>query len=123
MKSGYLAFNLTEVAREEILSTYIPKFNKVVCHHITFKFGVKENEYIPDVKEARIVGYASNNDIECLVVEIEGSYNRPDGSIYHITLSHSPNAKPVDSNALLKSSGFNFVDPLTISVIPTFNPF
>lgn len=123
MKSGYLAFNLTDAAREEILSLYAPKFNKVVCHHITFKFGVKENEAIPDIREARVVGYACNDDIECLVVEVGGTYNRPDGSIYHITLSHGPNARPVDSNALLKSSGFKFIDPLTIGVTPTFNPF
>lgn len=123
MRTGYLAFNLTDAAREEILSLFKPQFDKVVCHHITFKFGVKESEPIPDLREARVIGYAANKDIECLVVEIGGTYNRPDGSIYHITLSHSPNAKPVDSNALLKSSGFNSVDPLTIGVVPTFNPF
>lgn len=117
---GYLAFNLSDSARVELLSRFKPKFNHVVAQHVTLKYGANESESIPDVRSAKVIGYAFNDSIECVVVEIEGTPRRPDGGIYHITLSHNENARPVDSNTLLRESGFSAVEEFALEIEPKF---
>lgn len=122
---GYLAYNLTDDSRAKVLSTFAPKFDKVVCHHITVKFGVSGNEVkTPNTpKKVEVIGYASNDKIECVVVRVDGKTHRDsDGKLFHITLSHTNEAKPVMSNDLLMN-GFKPVTPFEITVEPKFNKF
>lgn len=77
----------------------------------------------PKPKQVKVIGYACNEKIECLVVEIDGVKTRGDGKLFHITLSHSPDAKPVMSNDLLQSQGYEPCDHFEIEVVPTFNAF
>ena len=53
------------------------------------------------------------------MVEIDGTIQRPDGEIFHITwsLDRQKGFKPVDSKDLLKQ-GFEHVDPIEIMIIP-----
>lgn len=77
----------------------------------------------PPVADINVVGYAYNEDmgIECLVVEVDGSTKRSDGKVFHITLSLDPEkAKPVDSNRLLETHGWEPVTPLSIKNTPAF---
>jgi hypothetical protein len=57
--------------------------------------------------------------VQALVVEIDGSVTRPDGSIYHITwsLDRAAGRKPLESNAVLLS-GWHRVRPIKIALIP-----
>ena len=122
MKKGYIAYNLTASAREKILNLFPPKFSNVIAHHTTFSFGVNENTPLPEAADIEVIGYACNNNIECVVVNVNGSSVRGDGGTYHITLSHNDNAKPVHSNDLIKE-GFDLVTPITLETVPTFNAF
>lgn len=106
--SKYLAFVLDEASRNRILSHFPPKFERVICHHITVQFQVTEElyqKYTAELGNAdlSVVGYACDDSLECLVVSVNGNSKREDGSFYHITLSLNPPRKPVDSNKLLMS--------------------
>lgn len=122
MKMGYTAFNLEPSARHILLNHYPAKFNKVVAHHVTYKFKVPENSEIPKINTIRVIGYSHNENIECVVVEVNGTSIRDDGKLFHITISHNANAKPFDSNTLLES-GFTKIEPFELKVTPSFNPF
>lgn len=72
-----------------------------IGHHVTFMFG-KDSELPPEA-ELYIVGQAHTDDVQVLVVSVNGSIKRPDGGTYHLTWSidKSKGAKPVDSNKVL----------------------
>lgn len=122
--NGYVAYNLTSVSRVEILRRFKPKFeNNVVAHHITHQFGVSDTcQLPPKPAKVEVVGYASDGKIECLVVEVDGSSKRPDGALYHVTLSHTNEATPKMSNDLLKK-GWEPCPPFLIEASPVFNAF
>lgn len=121
---GYIAYNLNARSRDEIINRFYPKFSKVVVHHITAAFNVSDKEPLPEKpKKVVVVGYACDEKIECVVVEIDGVKTRSDGKLFHITLSHSAEAKPVMSNDLLQRQGFEPCDHFEIEVTPTFNAF
>lgn len=118
----YSCYKLTENSRDRLLSTFRTKFDRVIAHHVTLKFGVPVGESVPEAPEAcNVVGYAANDKIECLVVEVDGNTRRPDGSTFHITLSlDSTKAKPADSNALLRELGWKPLNsPIGIDVKPS----
>ena len=118
----YLAYNLTDSSREQLLNRFPPQFARVIAHHATYEFGVTSDTVLPPIPTtARVVGYSSDGAIEALVVEIDGSTQRPDGSTYHITLSLDPDKrKPVDSNRLLEA-GWQSCEPYSIQVLPALN--
>ena len=73
-----------------------------------------------DGREARIVGRADDGQsLECLVVELDGTTDRPDGSTYHITWSLGPGRKARESNDVLKERGWEELDhPIPIKLEP-----
>lgn len=107
LKSKYLAYVLSATSRAELLAAYPPKHEKVVAHHVTIQFNVTEagmklldSEKTPEVV---VVAYASDDKVDCVLVNFKGTCKRMDGSFFHVTLSTSAIGKPVDSNALLKA--------------------
>lgn len=125
MSKGYISYNLTEESRAKILSEFPPKFSKVVAHHITVQFGVNDSVPLPvPPQKVEVIGYASNEKIECVVVRVDSKERREsDGKLMHITLSRSDEAKSVMSNELLMDAEYNAVSPFEIKVEPTFNKF
>lgn len=122
MSEGYAGYTLNYTSKKELLQKFPPKFPKVIAHHITTAFGVTADA-IPEPATARVVGYAMEDGLEALVVEIGGTTKRKDGSVYHITWSLDPRThKPVDSNKLLKN-GWTKVDPSWVVIQPKFFPF
>lgn len=89
---------------------------------ITYEFGVSADAEIPPLPNSvEVVGYASDGAIEALVVEVDGSSRRHDGSLYHITWSLEPGLrKPVDSNRLVQE-GWQPHPRLPIVVVPALN--
>lgn len=125
MKKGYNGYLIPNSERQKLLSIFRPKYSKIVAHHITHKFNVTK-ELPPEADSAKIIGYADSGDgLEALVVEINSKVKRPDGSLYHITLSLDPSKyKPKDSNRLLMSQGYNLItQSILIRVEPQFFPF
>lgn len=105
MPSGYQCFVLSERSRIRLLEKFPPKFSEVKAHHITYDFGVAVNAELPAVPEQiEVVGYASDDSLECLVVRVDGQLYRPDGNPYHITLSKEPHRHARESNDLLQKN-------------------
>jgi hypothetical protein len=97
MYTGYL---LTEKTRNELLALFPPKYEKVVAHHITEQFGVASTHTPPEMPETvTVVGYIDSGDgVEGLLVEVNGTSFRPDGSRYHVTWSLADGRKAVETN-------------------------
>lgn len=116
---AYSGWELDEDSRNKLLKVFVPKFSDVIAHHITLKFPVKSNAEDPPAVDATVVGYASDDGLECLVVSIDGSTERPDGKVFHITwsLEREDDRTPSQSNALLKD-GWENVEPIKISATP-----
>jgi hypothetical protein len=118
---GYLAYELSSTSRTMLLKRFVPKYDEVICHHVTYRFPAKTGDDMPPAAhEAHVIGYEDSGDgIEALVVEVNGSTKRPDGKLFHITLSLSRSAgkKPVHSNDLVNKS-FQDVTPIAIQLEP-----
>lgn len=106
--------------RDRLLNRFPPKYDRTVADHVTLQAGASENTPLPREVEARIVGHADDGvSLECLVVEIDGSTDRPDGSTFHITWSLGPGRKAKESNDVLRDRGWQYLDrPIPIELEP-----
>lgn len=120
-RRGFQCWLVDGSSRTKLLNTFEPKFERVICHHVTYRYGVLSTDPLPPAAEIVVVGYASNDAIEALVVTVDGTEKRVDGKIYHITLSLDPEkAKPVDSNKLLSLGWTKLDSPIPVVTKPAF---
>jgi len=102
----YLAFKISDKSRAELLATFGPSFSKVIAHHVTIAFNVKDQKHLNSLVKKHcqgmvvVYGHAFDEGIEALAVSVNGQKDREDGSFYHVTLSLNAPRKPVDSNTL-----------------------
>lgn len=97
--------------RERLLDLFPPKYERTVADHVTLRAGASEDTPLPRDVEARIVGRADDEkSLECFVVEIDGTTDRPDGSTYHITWSLGAGRKAKESNDVLRDHGWRYLD-------------
>jgi hypothetical protein len=79
---------------------------------------------LPTATQAQVVGTVDDlMGVQALVLMIDGSTSRPDGSVYHITWSLGPGRKPVDSNKVIAHQGYKPVSPVAIEMDPQFFAF
>ncbi len=89
--------------RDRLLLLLPPKYERTIADHVTLQAGASKETPLPREVEAQIVGHADDGDsLECLVVEIDGTTDRPDGSTYHITWSLGLGRKAKESNDVLR---------------------
>jgi hypothetical protein len=101
---------LAEDDRERLLEQYKPKYEKIVAHHVTLKTDA-ERDPLPHEVRAQIVGRTDDDSgVEAMVVAIDGSTDRPDGSTYHITWSLGDGRRARESNDVLKERGWEELD-------------
>lgn len=107
--------------RRVLLDRFPPKYEEAVADHVTLRTGATSETPLPRVPAAaRIVGRADDgNSLECLVVEIDGTTDRPDGSTYHITWSLGSHRKARESNDVLRDKGW---EPLPAPIDVTLEP-
>lgn len=94
--------------REQLLDRFPPRYADVIADHVTLKTN-GEREELPGPVAAAIVGRADDEDgLECLVVTINGTTDRPDGSTFHVTwsLDKSRGREARESNDVLKEMGW-----------------
>jgi len=109
-------WKLAKEDRERLLARFPPKYDEVVADHVTLKVGGTQ---LPPTPEAKVVGRAEDESLECLVVELDGTTDRPDGSTYHITWSLGPGREAVESNDVLGDKGWTPIDrPIPIELRP-----
>lgn len=117
---NYTAYVLDQTSRDVLSQRFPPKYGDFVGHHVTVQFGVPADSEPPAPAALKVVGYVDSGDgLEALVVTVNGTSERPDGKIYHITWSLDRSKyKPVDSNALLASKRFTIVRAIPIATKP-----
>ena len=106
--------------RERLLERFPPKYDRAIADHVTLQASASEDTPLPREVDAEIVGYADDGEsLECLVVAIDGTSDRPDGSTYHISWSLGAGRKARESNDLLRDRGWQYLDrPIPIRIEP-----
>jgi hypothetical protein len=106
--------------RDRLLERFPPRYGKVIADHVTLRTDATPETPLPRKPESRIVGRADDgNSLECLVVELDGTTDRPDGSTYHITWSLGPARKARESNDVLRDKGWQPVPaPIPVELDP-----
>jgi len=106
--------------RSMLLDRFPPKYENVIADHVTLRVGASPRTPLPRRPEARVVGRADDGiSLECLVVELDGTTERPDGSTYHITWSLGPGRNARESNDVLRDQGWEHLRaPIDIDLQP-----
>ena len=114
-------WKLPQVERELLLRSFPPKYENVVADHVTLRVGATPETPLPNAPDSsRVVGRADDGEsLECLVVELDGTTDRPDGSTYHITWSLGPGRRARESNDVLREQGWEFIEaPIPVELEP-----
>ena len=116
-----IGWKLDRSQREELLGRFPPRYRDAIADHVTLKSN-SESDPVPDDVMAEIVGRADDRDsLECMVVTVDGTTDRPDGSTFHITwsLDKSKGREARESNNLLKERGWSpLAEALPIKLEP-----
>ena len=106
--------------RERLLERFPPQYERTVADHVTLQAGASEDTPTPKQVKAEVVGRADDGEsLECLVVSIDGTTDRPDGSTYHLTWTLGPGRKAKESNDVLRDRGWDEIDrPIAIQLEP-----
>ena len=113
-------WKLPQVEQELLLRRFPPQYEKVDADHVTLRVGATPATPLPPKPQARVVGRADDgSSLECLVVELDGTTDRPDGSTYHITWSLEVHRKARESNDVLREQGWDYVEaPIPVDLEP-----
>ena len=114
-----IGWKLDRGERDALLERFPPRYADPVADHITLQTR-SHHKPLPPQTQARIIGRADDNKgVEAMVVELDGSPNRPDGSIYHITWSLAEGRRAKESNDVIRAKGWqDFDKPIPVSVTP-----
>ena len=105
--------------RKELLQQFPPRYANVDADHVTLRSRSAEDAPLPDETHGEIVGRVDDGEgVEAMIVRIEGTSDRPDGSSYHVTWSLGDGRHGRESNDVLKSSPWQLFDlPMPIRLI------
>ena len=116
-----IGWALDREQRKELLQQFPPKFGNVVADHVTLAAKAKQDAALPCERLGEIVGRIDDGEgVEALVVAIDDSTDRPDGSIYHITWSLGEGRRAKESNDVIARLGWTAIDlPMPVRLIPS----
>ena len=116
-----IGWALDREQRKELLQQFPPKFDNVVADHVTLAAKAKQDAALPCERLGEIVGRIDDGEgVEALVVAIDDSTDRPDGSIYHITWSLGEGRRAKESNDVNARLGWTAIDlPMPVRLIPS----
>jgi hypothetical protein len=112
-------WKLDRAQRDELLQQHPPRYGNPVADHVTLETDAAAKP-LPREVTAAIVGRTDDErGVEALVVTIDGTVDRPDGSTYHITWSLADGRRARESNDVLKERGWKELDhPITVKLTP-----
>lgn len=103
--------------RDKLLRDHPPRYAEAVADHVTLD--IRKSDPPHEVKGAIVGRTDDEKGVEAMVVTVDGTVDRPDGSTYHITWSLEPGRKARESNDVLKERGWKELDhPIPITLIP-----
>ena len=107
-----MGWKLDRSERDALLARFPARYGNVIADHVTLKARVHEDAVLPPVATGVIVGRSDDGrGVEAMVVQLDGSTDRPDGSTYHITWSLGPGRRAVESNDVIRQRGWEPLDP------------
>ena len=110
---------LAENDREKLLQQFPPRFETTVAHHVTLKSEAETDPLPPEVKGAVVGRTDDGSGVEAMIVAIDGTTDRPDGSTYHITWSLAEGRRARESNEVIKERGWDAFDqPIPVKLEP-----
>lgn len=120
-----IGWKLDRGQRDELLRRFPPRYADTVADHITLRTNAL-GDPLPTPAHVQIIGRADDGDsLEAMVVAVEGTSDRPDGSIFHITwsLDETKGRSARESNDLLKQGEWEqFDEPIPVKVEPARFP-
>ena len=114
-----IGWKLDPAQRAELLARFEPRCPDVIADHVTLES--RTQAPLPGPVTAAIVGEAGDGSLQAMIVAIDGTTDRPDGSSYHITwsLDRAAGRRPVQSNDVIRERGWTpLPDPIPISLEP-----
>lgn len=86
---------------------------------MTLQSGAAEDAPLPDATTGEIVGRGDDGcGVEALVVAIDGTTDRPDGSTYHITWSLTDGRQAKESNDVLRDGWAPLDLAMAVRLVP-----
>ena len=114
-----IGWKLDREQRAELLQQFPPRYAETDADHVTFE-RVPPDAPLPGPVEAEIIGRADDGaGVEAMVVRLNGTTDRPDGSTWHITWSLGPGRDARESNDVIAARGWTPFDlPMPILLTP-----
>ncbi len=114
-----IGWKLERGERQQLLERFPPRYAEAVADHVTLETKA-EAKPLPPEATARLIGRADDGQgVEAMVVALDGSTDRPDGSTYHITWSLGPGRRARESNDVIRDHGWtNFEEPVSVTITP-----
>jgi hypothetical protein len=102
-----IGWKLDRDQREHLLSRFAPHYAEAVADHVTLEINAAAKA-LPPAVDAAIVGRADDGKgVEAMVVALDGSTDRPDGSTFHITWSLDRGRRAKESNDVIRDHGWS----------------
>jgi len=117
---GVTGWKLDRAQRAELLQQFPPRYRNVDADHVTLAVRAARSAPLPEETHGEIVGRVDDGrGVEAMVVRIDGTTDRPDGSTYHITWSLEDGRKAKESNDVLRQQRWVPFDlPMPIQLHP-----
>lgn len=119
-RSRTIGWLLDEGDRTALLARFPPRWPDVIAHHVTLAALVTDP--LPPAPQAEVVGWVDDGiGLQALVVALDGTTDRPDGSTYHITwsLDRAAGRTAKQSNDVLAERGWQSIaSAIPIRLIP-----
>jgi hypothetical protein len=114
-----IGWKLDRGEREHLLQRFPPRYDEPVADHVTLETDAESKPLPPDAR-AEILGRADDGrGVEAMVVALDGSTDRPDGSTFHITWSLGPGRRAKESNDAIRDHGWtNFDEAVPVTIAP-----
>jgi hypothetical protein len=107
-----IGWKLDRAERDELLSCFPPRHANAVADHVTLRSRVDSASALPSETVGVIVGRSDDGaGVEAMVVQVDGSTERPDGGTYHVTWSLAAERQAVESNEVITQRGWEPMDP------------
>lgn len=104
-----IGWALDRAQRAALLAEYPPGYPDVIADHVTLASGLAKDVPLPPAVSAEMVGHVDDGaGVEAMIVSINGSTARPDGSVFHITwsLDKARGREAIESNDVIARLGW-----------------
>lgn len=120
MSRTIAGWKLPPAERDRLIEHFPPLYSELVADHVTLRFGTAEDTPLPATHSGEIVGEVDDGaGVQALIVRIEGTTDRGDGSHYHITWSLAAGREAKESNDVLAATKWQRVHPpIVIALAP-----